>query len=81
MISGFETRELIESQLAALEREARGHTRDERHRAEIAAQIEIFKTALRDIEATGDPVEEKRRGRATTVRNSTSGQTYQSWVN
>ena len=80
MIAGFETRELVQAQLVALEREAAGHTWDERHREEIQRQIEVFKKALKELEATGDPVEEKRRGWATTVRNSTTGQTFREWV-
>lgn len=81
-IAGYETRELVLVQLAALEREAAGHTWDERHRAEIRAQIKIFKNALKEIEAAGPPIEDRHRGRPTLIRNATSGQTYiGGWIN
>jgi hypothetical protein len=81
VIPGYETRELILAQIEALEREAKGHIRGERHLKEIRNQIKVFTKELKRLEAEGDPVVEKRRGRATTTRNSTTGQTYQQWVN
>lgn len=81
MMNGFETKELVVAQLVALEREAKGHTYNERHREEIKAQIKIFTKALKEIEAAPAAVEEKRRGEVTTVANSTTGQTYQTYVN
>lgn len=79
-IAGFETRALVEAQIAALEREQRSHTWSERHREEIAGQLQQFRLALKELEATGDPVEEKRRGSPTTVRNSTTGETFTEYV-
>lgn len=80
-IQGFENRELLLDHIAALEREAAGHTWNERHREEIKKQIKTYKLALKENDAEGDPVVEKRRGTASSVRNATTGQTYQTWVN
>lgn len=81
MIAGFETKSLLKAQISALEREARSHSYGSRHAEEIQRQLGIFKKALAELERTGEPVVEKRRGRASTVRNSTTGRTYQEWVN
>lgn len=60
MIPGFERRFQVEAQLGALERELRGHIRDERHRAAIEAQIGVFATELERMEREGDYKEPER---------------------
>jgi hypothetical protein len=80
-IPGYENRELVLAQLAALEREAT-NPYSESHLEAIKAQVKVFKKALKEIEAEGDPVDEgRRRGRSTLIRNSTTGRTYQEWMN
>jgi hypothetical protein len=59
-ISGFEHRWQVEAQLGALERELRGHIRDERHRASIEAQIKIFAAELERMGREGDYEEPER---------------------
>jgi len=64
-ISGFEHRWQVEAQLGALERELRGHIRDERHRDSIKAQIKVFAAELARMDREGDYVEPEpppRRG-------------------
>ena len=60
MIAGFQHRWQVEAQLGALERELRGHIRDERHRASIETQIEIFAAELERMDREGDFEEPKR---------------------
>jgi hypothetical protein len=60
MIAGFEHRWQVEAQLGALDRELRGHIRDERHRASIKAQIKVFKDELARMDVEGDYVEPER---------------------
>jgi hypothetical protein len=64
MIAGYSSREQVEAMLAGLGRELRGHIRDERHRASIKAQIEVFAAELERL-GDGDYTEERpvRRGR------------------
>lgn len=59
MIAGFQHRWQVEAQLGALERELRGHIRDERHRASIETQIEIFAAELERMDREGDFEEPK----------------------
>jgi hypothetical protein len=59
-ISGFEHRWQVEAQLGALDRELRGHIRDERHRASIKAQIKIFAAELERMDREGDYQEPER---------------------
>ena len=58
-IAGFEHRWQVEAHLGALERELRGHIRDERHRASIQAQIEIYAAELERQDREGDYEEPK----------------------
>lgn len=81
IIPGFETKSLLKAQISALERETRSHSYGPRHAEEIQRQLEIFKKALAELERTGEPVEEKRRGTASTVHSSTTGLTFTEWVN
>jgi hypothetical protein len=60
MIAGFEHRWQVEAQLGALERELRGHIRDERHRASIKAQIKVFAAELERMDREGDYQEPER---------------------
>ena len=46
MIPGFELPFHVRAQIQALERELRGHIRDERHRASIKAQLAVFEAEL-----------------------------------
>jgi hypothetical protein len=79
-MNGFETVELVQAAITALERERRGHTRDQRHRDQIAEQIKLFKRELKRLEDA--PVDEGRRtGQSTLVKNASTGRTYQEWIN
>jgi hypothetical protein len=60
MIAGFEHRWQVEAQLSALERELRGHIRDERHRASIEAQMKVFAAELERLDREGDYQEPER---------------------
>jgi hypothetical protein len=60
MIAGFEHRWQVEAQLGALERELRGHIRDERHRASIEAQMKVFAAELERLDREGDYQEPER---------------------
>jgi hypothetical protein len=57
VIAGFEYRWQVEAQLGALDRELRGHIRDERHRTSIEAQIKDFAAELERMDREGDYVE------------------------
>jgi hypothetical protein len=82
-MNGFETRELCEAQIAALERERRGHIRDARHLAVIDAQLDVYRAELARLEAEGEPEDpnKNRRGRADLIKSLTTGKTYQQWIN
>ena len=79
MIPGYERRDLVETQLGALERELRGHIRDERHRAAIQAQIKVFATELERMEREGDeePEPPPRSGRFAWI--APSGHEWVAW--
>jgi hypothetical protein len=83
-LNGYETPGLVRAALEALERERRGHIRDQRHLAEIERQEELFLAELKRLLEAGqdEPVDEGRgKGRSTLIRNSTTGRTYQEWIN
>jgi hypothetical protein len=79
-MNGYETRELVLAQIAALEREAT-NTRNKRHAELIREQLKVFKRALKELEAEGESVEERRTGRPTLIANATTGRTYTEWMN
>jgi hypothetical protein len=83
VIPGYEFKWQVEDQIAALEREKRGHIRDARHLAVIDDQLEVFRAELARMEAAGEdgPVDtNKNRGRSTLVKNSTTGMIFQQWL-
>jgi hypothetical protein len=53
MIAGFELPWQVRDQIAALERELRGHARDDRHRASIEQSLAAFKVELARMETEG----------------------------
>jgi hypothetical protein len=64
VIAGWERPWQVRDQIAALERELRGHIRDERHRASIEAQVKIFKAELKRMEEEGVPEDEVTTNKA-----------------
>lgn len=82
-MNGYETRSLVQAQITALQRELRGHHWSERHLEEIRAQIKVFERELARMVRTGEGLEpeDKRRGQSTLIRNSSTGQDYQTWMN
>jgi hypothetical protein len=80
-MNGYETVELVQAAITALERERRGHTRDQRHRDQIEEQIKLFERELKRLEALDEPVGERRQGRSTLIKNATTGLTTTEWIN
>jgi hypothetical protein len=87
-MNGFETKELVLAQLKALRREkaTAGYSRADvahnpQHRAAIEEQIKLFENELKRLEKAGDPVEGRRSGRSTLIKNATTGETFTEWIN
>jgi hypothetical protein len=81
-MNGYETVELVQAAITALERERRGHTSDQRHRDQIEEQLKLFKRELKRLERLEAKDEPKpRQGRSTLIRNATTGRDYQEWIN
>lgn len=79
-MNGFETKELVEAQLAALRRELK-NLWSKAHAEAVQGQIKVFSAELARLEAEGPPVDvSKNRGRSTLVKSATTGTTFQQWI-